>query len=189
MAQTPEQVKERMAKMRAKQAEKRAERAAAKEAVAVTNDAPSEPIAKKQRSPWKPARVLDIPAHLKDPRYRYRFCDTGRTGNIQKKIQEGWEIDRELGRKLNEIQGLNTTINDGSPIDSTVRLRELIVMRIPREMAEERNAYYLKRADLTSRAVKDGLHKETLKSREETPGKWGDDSVVVYGDYKETRGG
>ncbi len=112
---------------------------------------------KKSSTPWKPARVIDIPESYKDPRFTYRWCNTLKMGNIQKKIQEGWEIDKILSKKLNELYGLNRTLEDGSPMDSTVKMRELIVMRIPKEMAEERNEYYRKRGQIDRKSIEKGM--------------------------------
>jgi len=142
---------------------------------------------KKQTTPWKPARVLDIPQKLKDPNYTYRWCDVNKVGNIQKKLQEGWVIDKELGEKLSRLHGLNTSLQDGSPLDSTVRLRELIVMKMPKDMADSRNQYYQNRASLSSRDVKNRMHRETMDQKPTAKEKWGDDTVVVYGDYQEEK--
>lgn len=91
---------------------------------------------------WNPVRLLDIPADLKDSRYTYRWCNKDKQGNIRKKASEGWEVDYELSKKLNSRLGLNKTLDDGSGVDSTLQMRELIVMRLPKEKAEARRKYY-----------------------------------------------
>ena len=97
------------------------------------------PIIKhKVTRPWKPARVLDIPQHLKDPNFVYRWGNKHKLGNIQKKVREGWIIDKELSAKLS----LESTVQDGTPLDGTVQMRELIVLKMPKELAESRKAYF-----------------------------------------------
>lgn len=119
---------------------------------------PSAQVEQKSVStPWKPARVIDIPEGYKDQRFTYRWCNVLKIGNIQKKIQEGWEVDKIMSKKLNELYGLNRTIEDGSPIDSTVKMRELIVMRIPKEVAHERNEYYHKRGQIDQESIEKGM--------------------------------
>lgn len=95
-------------------------------------------------TPWKPSRVLDIPQHLKVKGFTYRWASKNQVGRIQKLISEGWEIDTELSKKLSTA--IPKTIIDGSPLDGTVQRRELIVMRIPDEMADARRAYYAQKA-------------------------------------------
>lgn len=95
-------------------------------------------------TPWKPSRVLDIPQHLKVKGFTYRWASKNQVGRIQKLISEGWEIDTELSKKLST--SLPKTVIDGSPLDGTVQRRELIVMRIPDEMAVARRAYYAQKA-------------------------------------------
>lgn len=97
-------------------------------------------------SPWKPATLMGIPENLKNPNYVYRFCSKAREGNIEKKKAEGWEIDKELSKKMN----LTPTVNDGKPLDGTLHIRELVVMRMRKEMKESRDKYY---SDLAKGAV------------------------------------
>lgn len=47
----------------------------------------------KPTTPWRPAKKLDVPEDLKDPRFVYRFVNTRVEGNEIKKRQEGWEYD------------------------------------------------------------------------------------------------
>lgn len=171
MPSTKKDLQDRMAKARAKRKEMIAEqkrKAAiyadaveeqkkAIEAEAVTFGAaptpeqlePPVPVAPKKRptAPWRPAKVLDIPAHLKDPRFTYRFVNTKKEGNELKKLQEGWEYDHELSKKLTEHYGSIRTIRDGTPTDGVYRMREMILMRIPKELAESRNQYYADRGN------------------------------------------
>jgi hypothetical protein len=124
----------------------------------MTTEEKKEEPKKKATTPWKPAAITEIPGHLKDGRFTYRLCNTQKIGNIQRKLQEGWEIDRILSAKINDLYGgLARTIEDGSPMDSTVRMRELIVMRMPKEMAEARNEYYRKMGQIDRGTIEKGM--------------------------------
>lgn len=90
-------------------------------------------------APWKPSSLLTIPEHLKEAGKRYRWVDSGKDGNFQRKLAEGWVVDEELSKKLNKISG---SVQDSGNINSTTKVRELIVMWIPEDRAEARNAYY-----------------------------------------------
>jgi hypothetical protein len=115
----------------------------------------------KPRISWKPARLLDIPEHMKDPAFTYRWVDKDKPGNVRKKLSEGWEIDKKLTKRLNEGD-MTSTIEDGRSIDGTMGIRELVVMRIPRELAEARNEFYQSRSE-TSTQDKDGELRGTIK--------------------------
>lgn len=119
----------------------------------------SEIVKHRVTAPWRPARVLDIPEHLKNPAFTYRWCDKNKPGNIQKKMSEGWEIDKELSRKLTAIA--TRTVNDGTPLDGTAQIRELVVMKMPKEMAASRNEYYAKRSEMATKEAQEDLKRKT----------------------------
>lgn len=132
--------------------------------------------AKKEKptTPWKPAKKLDIPADLKDPNFIYRFVNSKTEGNEIKKRQEGWEFDDIILSKMQE-RGLlpaRRALNDGTPLATTYTIREMVLMRIPKEMAESRNAYYRDRGNRASRGFKDSFAASN-------PG------VATYGESKE----
>jgi hypothetical protein len=106
-------------------------------------------VKKEPTTPWSPARILDIPERFKDPAFTYRWVNKDRAGNMRKKESEGWEIDTELTRKMSNLA---TTIEDGTPIDGTIQVREMIVMRLPQERAKARKEYY---RDKNVRSIKD----------------------------------
>jgi len=118
---------------------------------------------------WKPAKVLEIPEKFKDSRFVYRWVDRDRIGNVRKKLSEGWEIDSELTKKLVKLP---KTLQDGSNLDSTFHIRELILMRLPKELAEARRKYYAERSG-------DTLSAEKEKYRRQSDGR-------SYGDISET---
>lgn len=113
-------------------------------------------------APWKPASRIDIPEELKIPGFRYRSCNTMQTGNIQKKLAEGWIVDKELSKKMEHV----ATVDDGKKLDGTTRFRELIVMRMPEEMAKSRDEYYAKRTIDPKRQAKDELKKVGIQTYE-----------------------
>lgn len=108
-----------------------------------------EPVAKQksQRAhrPWQPSAVLTLPKEFQDNRFIYRWCTKNKPGNIQKKLAEGWIIDKEVHKKMEAANFvLDATLQDGnagSP-DNTLQMREMILMRIPNEKAKERTEYY-----------------------------------------------
>jgi hypothetical protein len=100
---------------------------------------------------WTPASLLNIPEEYKDPRFTYRWCDTGKDGNITKKISEGWEVDREISKKRGSSFSANSQTerefkDNTQPEGSVTKLRELILMRMPRSLAEQRNKFYRDKA-------------------------------------------
>lgn len=121
----------------------------------------------KQSTPWQPAKYYDIPAYLKDPRFVYRMVNTKKEGNELKKLQEGWEYDTELAAKLDKLYGKIRTLNDGTPIDSHYRIREMIVMRMPKEMADARNKYYMERGNIDSEKMKQSMRREMPNESQE----------------------
>ena len=112
--------------------------------------------------PWEPATLMGIPEHLKNPAFVYRYCtkEEARPGNIRKKIAEGWEIDTELSKKMVRI---SPTINDGKPLDSTLQIREMIVMRMPIELKKSRDAYFAKLNGGNSNGTQENFDVEVQK--------------------------
>lgn len=92
---------------------------------------------------WKPARILDIPTEYKNPSFVYRWCNKAKEGNIAKKLAEGWVIDNELTKKVSPT----LTIQDGKPLDGTMNVRELVVMKLPKEQAQARAEFYARKSD------------------------------------------
>ena len=95
------------------------------------------------KRPWQPASILHIPAKFKDSRFVYRWATESKEGNIRKKLMEGWIHDKEVAKKMEAANFLqNQTILDGSSPDGNLRMREMVLMRMPVEMAKERTLYY-----------------------------------------------
>lgn len=96
-------------------------------------------IKKKSSGAWRPASTVVI--DNKDPNYRTRLCRKDPT-NIAKKKEEGWEVCTDhndasynSGRpKTGDFTQL-TSVKEGS---------DWILMRLPNEIAEQRDAYHAK---------------------------------------------
>ena len=98
---------------------------------------------RKSRASWKPANVFEIPERFKDPNFTYRGVNWQRAGRVLQKQNEGWIIDKEITKKMQDEGLLDLpTLDDGAPQDGTLRFRELVVMRLPMELKEARKKYY-----------------------------------------------
>lgn len=143
-----------------------------------------------EHKPWKPARVMDIPDGILDPRYRYRWVNKSKMGNVLKKRQEGWEPDFQTQKKIDEALGFGAmakTLDDSAKsLDSTTQVRELILMRMPVELAEERSKFYERQTIDPPRHAKKLLRGEIDRQSREAGGE--EDYGEVYGGIKEQVG-
>lgn len=104
---------------------------------------------------WKPARILDVPAQYLNNKYKYRFVTTNKEGNVAKKLNERWEIDKEVSGKLRKARLLPPqTIKDGSQVDETYRIREMVLMHIPKPIAKERAEFYQRQNNMNTHQTK-----------------------------------
>lgn len=93
---------------------------------------------KKGNSSWKPANITDVVN--KEEGYRYRWVNKD-PDNLAKKAAEGWEVVTGLqGDKVTSEGELR--INDANRLTSTHEKRDVILERIPEELAKERDTYY-----------------------------------------------
>jgi hypothetical protein len=91
---------------------------------------------KKGKPTWRPARRLDV--NDKDPNFSYRWLDSRDPGNIEKKQAEGWQV-------VSKLTSDKSVPADGTTAPTTLLgVRELTLGRMPKEMAEARNAYFQK---------------------------------------------
>jgi hypothetical protein len=109
------------------------------------------PAKKKASTPWKPSRILDLPAVIKRPGMVPRWVNTEKPGNIKKKIADGWDFVKvkESARKQ-----LNMTLHDSIGVDGNIRMRELVLMWMPQEMADERAKYFRELGNVDSTAMR-----------------------------------
>lgn len=84
---------------------------------------------------WRPASLTEVTG--RDPNYTYRLVNTEIGGNVQKKLAEQWEICTE-----EQVNLPVKTLADGSKIGTTNQVRELLLMRMPNEVAESRRKYH-----------------------------------------------
>lgn len=138
----------------------------------------SETPIKKHRvtTPWKPSSFLGIPEHLKVPGRRYRWGKKDRPGNMEKKLAEGWVIDIDLTKEMKKLSP--PTIQDGKSMDSTMQVREMIVMWMPEETAIARNKYYSDKAGAAQRGAQKA-YKESIRDV------FGNNDIA-YGDIETT---
>ena len=96
-------------------------------------------------TPWKPSSYLGIPEKIKTKYltgYRGRFCSKSQ---LSKKLAEGWEV---VSITAEDKKFLNPpTLIDGKPLTSEVHVRELILVRMPEELAKGRDKYFAEVTD------------------------------------------
>jgi hypothetical protein len=92
---------------------------------------------KKGNTSWKPASVLDVSD--KDPNKRYRWV-TKTPDNQAKKMAEGWEP--VSGLQSDKAEHSSNRIHDGAALTSVLEKHDCVLMSIPEEMAQERDAYF-----------------------------------------------
>lgn len=98
------------------------------------------PAPKKGRATWRPATLLDVQG--KDPAFVYRWL-LNDPANIAKKKAEGWEVLSKTTTGSDKSKHVKPgVVGDGESLTSVVQYRELILGRIPKEMAEARAEYF-----------------------------------------------
>lgn len=122
-------------------------------------------FAKKGRPSWRPADMLTI--HNMDDNYRYRW-ERNDPAQIQKALAEGWEVV-SLSADKSRRSG-NATVEDGAKLTSLDEYRELIKLRMPKELAEERNRYFQSRSEQMIRATKQNLERDVRALGPKAPG-------------------
>jgi hypothetical protein len=83
---------------------------------------------------WQPASVTYIEGE--NPDYVYRLVNTEKPGNVHKKMAEKWENCTEETVNLP-----SRTIHDGTQIGSGKQIRELLLMRMPKNTKKARDEY------------------------------------------------
>ena len=96
---------------------------------------------KKGKTSWKPASVTDVTN--KEDGYRYRWANKT-PDNLAKKLQEGWET--VSGITSDGSQAVDDgKMSSGKKLTSIYEKHDVILQRIPEEVAQERDAYYADR--------------------------------------------
>lgn len=91
----------------------------------------------KVTEPWKPASILSVIKRKEGMRDRWVRKDL-----LDKKVLEGWEPVQSGAETAPTL-----TLLDGTQLDRTVQKRNLILCRMPEELAVNRNKYFQKLTD------------------------------------------
>ena len=119
------------------------------------------PKVKRGTASWRPARKLDV-IH-KAPGFRYRYVSTD-YANLQKKIAEGWEFVNPSTGIPGQHNPSAREVSDGRQLDSVQKMRELVLMALPEDIALERDAYHAGKTKHRARALEDGLQQDLSKT-------------------------
>ena len=95
------------------------------------------PPVKKGRQSWKPASVTDVVD--KEPGYRYRWANK-MPDNLAKKHAEGWEtVSGVTSDQASAVS--DNKMDSGKNLTSVYEKRDVVLQRIPEEIAQERDDY------------------------------------------------
>lgn len=108
------------------------------------------PIKKGNRS-WKPASTVNF--SNMEPGFRYK-CVLNKPERISRHEQEGWEIVSRKGAAGTNIPS-ESLERLGRSVDTTVKVRDTVLMRMPEEFAKEREAYYNQRTQRRTKALRE----------------------------------
>lgn len=122
---------------------------------------------KKGTPSWKPAgRLRAVAEH---PGYRQRWCSRD-PDNLRRKEEEGWvPVNSVTGSKAEHDAAED--IHGGTPLDSSQTYRELLLMEMPEETAQAREAYYREKTHRQTIGVKKEAAKELAKVGAPTHGR------------------
>lgn len=95
-------------------------------------------IEKKGRTSWKPAGQTEV--INKEPGYRYRWSLKS-ADKLAQREQEGWETVSKLGSDKAEAVD-DQKVHSGKNLTSVYEKTDLVLQRIPEDIAQERDAYY-----------------------------------------------
>lgn len=117
-------------------------------------------MTKKGSKSWKPAHRLKVD---KKEGWRYRMVDHTDHYNVEKKKAEGWEwVNATTGIPGKHDRPSGTA--DGSNTDTGFEYKELRLMAMPEDLAQERDAYYAEKTRQQTVGLKDRLTDEIAKS-------------------------
>lgn len=95
------------------------------------------PPVKKGKTSWTPASVTEVTN--KEDGYRYRWSNKT-PDNLAKKDAEGWENVSKLTN--DKSMPSPERIGDGKKLTSVYEKHDVVLQRIPEELAKQRDAYY-----------------------------------------------
>ena len=114
------------------------------------------------RKPWAPPSMLDAPPAPDG--YKHRWIRTESvgfmdTGNVSKKLREGWEFVRAEEVK-NQLGDHDYPVVREGQYQGLIGVGGLVLARVPEEIAQQRADYYTKQAQDNVEAVDNDLMKE-----------------------------
>lgn len=131
--------------------------------------APKELGEKKPKVFWTPAKLLDTLTGLDWDNYAYRWVNAD-PGNQMKKMAEGWEPISKLKGDRVEHQQSPSLDGGGSLVGSLTVYREMILMRMPKDLADARREYYDALTDGTEDALRASLTQQAAAGGAEVHG-------------------
>ena len=133
-----------------------------------------------RKKQWMPPSSLDAPPAPKGFKHRWIRTETmGQqdTGNVSKKLREGWEFVRAEEIKNQIGDHGYPTISDGK-YQGLIGVGGLVLARIPEEIIEQRSAYYKNKTKGQIEAVDNDVLRE---QRPEMPINIDRQSRVTFG--------
>ena len=115
-----------------------------------------------RNKPWTPPSSLDAPPAPKGFKHRWirtEFMGQEDTGNVSKKLREGWEFVRSEEIK-NQLGDHDYPIIQSGRFKGLIGVGGLVLARIPEEIALQIDAYYKKQNEAKEEAVDNDLLKE-----------------------------
>ncbi len=133
-----------------------------------------------RKKQWMPPSSLDAPPAPKGFKHRWIRTETmGQedTGNVSKKLREGWEFVRAEEIKSQIGQHDYPVISDGK-YQGLIGVGGLVLARIPEEIVEQRKNYYQNKTKNQQEAVDNDILRE---QRPEMPINIDRQSRVTFG--------
>ena len=115
-----------------------------------------------RNKPWAPPSSLDAPPAPKGYVHRWirtEFMGQEDTGNVSKKLREGWEFVRAEEIK-NTLGDHDFPVIRSGTYQGLIGVGGLVLARIPEEIVEERNAYFSQQTRDQQEAVDNNLLRE-----------------------------
>ena len=135
---------------------------------------------KERRKAWTPPSSLDAPPAPKGFKHRWirtEFMGAQDTGNVSKKLREGWEFVRSE-EVINQIGDHDYPVIQNGSYKGLIGVGGLVLARIPEEIVEQRKEYFKK---ITSDQVK-AVDQDILREqRPEMPVNINRQSRVTFG--------
>lgn len=110
-------------------------------------------------TPWKPSSFLGLPEGIKRKYlagYRGRFASKSQ---LPKKLAEGWEVVQFSPEDMKLLKP--ATIIDGKALTTSLEVRELILIRMPEDVAKSRDDFFKGLTDDALNTTVEKFKKET----------------------------